>query len=624
MHENKSEIEFLSFKNHNIPLPAENNLLINDDRMVDYGIDNLYPNFILKLYAESPIHSAIINSKVTHILGEGLVNSKGKLIDVKVNPADGFNEFISKCIKDYLLFNAFAVEVCFNAFGEVIEYHFIPVHKIRTNRLKNKFWYNDYWLTRKNTITYERFTPNSKDTTSKIFYFDGYFPNVNNVYPVPEYNGCLKSIVTAIAIRDFNLNNIKNNFSVSTLITFFNGSNVSEEVKRNLVRKIQDSYTSENGGKIIIDFQNPESKPAEVKNISPGEWDKAYNEIAKNVTDDILIGHAVTSPMLMGIKTEGQLGGATELETAYQIWKNNYIKGKRAEILSAFNYLFQNSTIITDSLTFQDKPLFNTEISDEIKKQIFTINELRKEAGLPPLTNGDRLLNEQPVSTPSEPQFKEDVKKNSSWEKRELTEDDFESIKDLGLIKEDFEIISEGKFVLSADHANQIQLQFDKQKDISGWLLENDIRNLTIDGIVDKLNNAGIETTASELTSTLKELQEANILKVAIEDGKVSVMPNKVADIPDTGRIITMYDYVKRPSASGDILIPTSRGFCKKLVSNNKYYSRQDIQSMSGIFGYDVFTHCGGFWHNKDTDEVNIHCRHMWKSVTLRRKNNEQ
>ncbi|SFW53189.1 hypothetical protein, partial [Chitinophaga sancti] len=80
-------------------------------------------------------------------------------------------------------------------------------------------------------------------------------------------------------------------------------------------------------------------------------------------------------------------------------------------------------------------------------------------------------------------------------------------------------------------------------------------------------------------------------------------------------------DYVKRPEADGDILIPTSRGFCIKLVENNKYYSREDIQTMSGIFGYDVFTHCGGFWKHAGTDSTKVHCRHKFQQVMLKRKN---
>ncbi|WPQ65509.1 hypothetical protein SIO70_11685 [Chitinophaga sancti] len=618
--QSNSKKEILNFT-YNIPLPIEDKF-VSDDKQVNYGLDNNYPAFLLKLYADSPINQAIINAKSTYIFGDGLKYNNGSEVNINVNPSDSFNEFINKCIKDFLLFNYFCVEVTYNSFGEPVEYHHCPAQNIRTNRIKNKFWYSEDWKYKKYDIVFDRFTPVNSEGTSKLFFFDGYFPSNNNAYPLPEYSGCIKSILTDISIRTFNLNNVRSHFSVSTLITFFMGGNVDEEVKRQIMKDIKDSYSGENGEKIILDFQDTQGKPAEVKNISPNEWDKAYSAVSTQNQQDILIGHAVTSPLLLGIAQPGSLGNSTELETAYQIFKNTYIRNKRAELTSAFNQLFVNSTLITDNLTFTDKPLFETQLDDATREKIFTINELRAIAGMKPIQNGDRLLNDPtPTSTFNAPQPDEEIKKKSDWVKHSLQPEDFEKIKHLGNHKDEFEIVKQGKFVFNAEDAKMKELQFDTESDIAKWVLENDISNLTLDEIKNLLKEQkDIDIATPDLEDTLNELSKSGIIKIDTNDtGRISIKPDKVADLPDTGTILTMYDYVKRPEADGDILIPTSRGFCVKLVENNKYYSREDIQIMSGIFGYDVFTRGGG-WLSGPNGEATPHCRHMFKQLMLKRK----
>jgi hypothetical protein len=303
------DLQVLKFDKVNVPTPWES-IERRDDKYIWYGTNNLYPNFLLSLYNNSPIHSSILNAKANYIIGDGLKVNETPL-NIKINPADKVDEFINKIVKDYLLFNYFAVEVIYNVFNKPIEFHFVPAHKVRCNKSKTKFWVSEDWNLNCRPIIYDRYKPNSKDNKSKIFFFDGYNPSENNVYPTPEYSGSIKAIQNDIEIRNFNLNNIRNNFSVSTIITFFRGSNVSEDIKLKVFKDLKDSYTGSEGRRMIIDFQDPSQPSADVKNISANDWDKAYQEVAKQVANDIYIGHQVTSPMLFGVKTEGQLGGAT-------------------------------------------------------------------------------------------------------------------------------------------------------------------------------------------------------------------------------------------------------------------------------------------------------------------------
>ena len=142
-------------------------------------------------------------------------------------------------------------------------------------------------------ILFKRWKANNTDATSTVYFFDGYFPSVNNVYPIPDYNGNILSIVTDLELKRYNLNNIQNDFSVSSILTFFNGVTNNPEAMKDAYDKIKKSYTGSTGARLILDFQQLEGKEAKVTNIGSNDWDKKYELTAQYVKDDIMQGHQI-------------------------------------------------------------------------------------------------------------------------------------------------------------------------------------------------------------------------------------------------------------------------------------------------------------------------------------------
>lgn len=611
--ENEFDIETVLFKKIDIPQPTESK--VADNEKVKWGAADNYPDFLLDLYNDSSIHGGYVNNKVSYIIGDGLkIKGKdGDINDIKVNNTDTIYEFVRKLILDFELFKSISVEVQYNAANEPIYYNHSPVQNTRTNRLKDKYWYSQDWKNSKNVIQYERFTPFATTSESRMFYYDGYAPTKNTVYPIPDYSRAIKSIMTDIAISDFNHNQIKSHFSVSSMINYFTGE-PKPDAKRRMLDSLRDFYSGESGNRIMVSFNNRDGQAPSVTSLTSGDWANAYNELQKNVDAKIDKAHNITSPLLFGNKTEGQLGGSTELEVAYEIFSNTYIRDRRNDLLNALNQLFRGSDIITGELEFIDKPLFAARTSDELKEKILTINELRKEAGMPPIPGGDRLLSE---ATP-QPSFSlieaSDKKKDDAEGKsitRILSEEDFETVAHLGSNKDDFEIL----------HGFSL-LNFDTQSDIAKYIIENDITQLTVEQLVEVLDKDGnIQTTQTELSKILQSLQKSGVIKIESNpNNTISIKPPVEGQLPDSKDIEVVYDYVKKPSVSGSELLTTSRGFCRKLCNANKYYTREEIQSMSAIFGYDVYTHTGGWYYNPDTDTTTNSCRHMWQRVAVKRK----
>jgi hypothetical protein len=115
----------------------------------------------------------------------------------------------------------------------------------------------------------------------------------------------------------------------------------------------------------------------------------------------------------------------------------------------------------------------------------------------------------------------------------------------------------------------------------------------------------------------IENLVKRDVIAAAVQGG---INIRKVTEripaqtLPD---IKVMYTYELRPDVPPPAIIPTTRAFCKKMLSLSKsrMFSRQDIQKLSERLGYSVFTRAGGWWGNS------YKCRHTWmKHVVIKKK----
>jgi hypothetical protein len=78
---------------------------------------------------------------------------------------------------------------------------------------------------------------------------------------------------------------------------------------------------------------------------------------------------------------------------------------------------------------------------------------------------------------------------------------------------------------------------------------------------------------------------------------------------PALSNILIRYSYEWNDDVPELERIPCNE-FCAKLISLNRFYTRSDIQTMSGKLGYDVFNRkCAG--HSE---------KHQWKSNLVEKK----
>ena len=103
-----------------------------------------------------------------------------------------------------------------------------------------------------------------------------------------------------------------------------------------------------------------------------------------------------------------------------------------------------------------------------------------------------------------------------------------------------------------------------------------------------------------------------------IEERKLTKPLSKLVDDMEVTTFEVRYSYEWKPivpSGERDSPDHPSRQFCKKLMKEDKLWTRKGIEMLSARLGYSVFDRGGGWWGNSAS------CRHEWRrNVVVKKK----
>jgi len=364
---------------------------------------NLYPQFIIDLYYSSSITAAIVNSTAEMIAGENLIiedqDDRGLEASVKLqnfmdraNGNESLHEVIKKISFDFKLQGAFALNVVWSKDrSEIAEIYHVDVSKIRCARPdefgKTKGYYisADWSNTRQNKPYYvPAFNANDRTCANQIMYSGLYSPNMNSYY-IPDSVSCNNWALIDGRVSEFHLNNISNGFAGSFMISFANGIPTQEE-RFQIEQSLTEKFTSQkSAGKFILSFSDDKTRTPEITAISPSDLDKQYLALQELLTSNILSGHRVTSPMLMGIKNDTGLGSnVDELNASANFYLNTVVKPFQDHIVKELRKIFKVNQMDMPVNFVQLKPI-TLEFTSEDLKAVMTEAEIREELGLEPL-----------------------------------------------------------------------------------------------------------------------------------------------------------------------------------------------------------------------------------------------
>jgi len=373
---------------------------------IEYGTEdwkNLYPQFLIDLYYSSSISAAIINATAEMIAGEDLIiededdrdtEARVKLQNFmdRANGNESLHEVLKKAAFDFKLQGAFALNIIWSKDRtQIAEIYHVAVEKIRCARPdefgKTPGYYisSDWSNTRQNKPYYvPAFNANDRTCANQIMYSGLYSPNMNSYY-TPDYVSCNNWALIDSRVSEYHLNNISNGFAGSFMISFANGIPTAEE-RNQIERSLTDKFCSEsNAGKFVLTFSDDKTRTPEITPISPDKLSEQYIALQELLTQNILSGHRVTSPMLMGIKSDTGLGNnADELNSAANFYHNTVIVGFQDMIVKQLRKIFKINNMDMPVNFVQLKPI-TLEFTSEDLKGILTEDELREQMGLAPL-----------------------------------------------------------------------------------------------------------------------------------------------------------------------------------------------------------------------------------------------
>lgn len=637
---------------------------------IQFGEDNLYPNYLLSLYNNSAKNNAIIKGKVNYITGNGWsvkeTDPVAEQFIKQPNQYESLNDLTRKVSIDIEVFGGAYVEVIWSAVGgQLASVNHIDYTKIRSNKDNTQFWYKKDWTDRKEEMTVIPAFNTQIRTGKQILYIKEYRPGLET-YALPGYMGSLNYIESDIEVSKHVLGNAQTGFSASKMITLPNGEPTPDE-KRVITKQFENRFTGSDGKKFILSFVTDPSRKPIVEDLGASDISKEdFTRVDAIIQQNLFAGHQIVSPMLFGIKTEGQLGGASEIRNAYEIFKSTYVNDKQQALESVFNMLARIKGAKQDMFIQPVEPI-GFELSEAALLQVAPKEWLLEKAGIDPTKYG---IVTDPAAAPA-PNQQQAVNENlknltgrqyqqlmrviRQFSQGKITKEIAVTMLKTGLGLNDQDInamLGVDDDPTTEDAAFAVN---DTEESLSIWDQYGESKEgyTVLQSVPVQFGIDDPEVLKFEIDTPVTTLREKQLLEIIKKDplippddiAKVLRMPkdevlailenleakkiitfdpqtssrkinepmNKIVDAPPATVVVVRYSYEWKPqfAVSDDNkattpLITKSRAFCKKLLSLDRLYTRREIQAISMRVGYDVFSRGGGWWGDSPS------CRHRW------------
>ena len=346
--EKKNDIKVFEFQVARVPLIEENANINTRTPYVYYGIANLAPQELIRLYNSAPTHRACITSKWYGVRGEGITLKSGdnNRLQMANSMGDSIYDIWNKATLDFILYGAFSLNIVWRKDRDKgFEIHYIDTSKLRAERMDgndnvNSYYYSSDWMfPRKQEFIPRKiptFDPNNPEPV-QIFYYRTHSPSAD-YYGFPTYWGAATAVATETEVYNFWHSNIINGLNPSLFVSLNAGIPSPDEREQIYQTMTQKFASSNNPGKLFLTFANNKDEAPEVTTIAPNGSDKLFLEMNQAVQQAILTAHQISSPELLGINVPGKLGSPDHLE-AQDHFENLVVKPIQEEIKRVFEKL---------------------------------------------------------------------------------------------------------------------------------------------------------------------------------------------------------------------------------------------------------------------------------------------
>ncbi len=371
---NKKQLDIFAITNEIQAYSARSNSIYSGN-MINYGIDNLYPNKVYDIVQDSPTAGGCVKRKSEFVFGKGvdsdiIVNRHNKTI----------NDIISVACQEYSKYNGYALHFNYNLVGQIAEIQNVDLRYIRKlrdmlNAIVGKIAHDSKVinLSSANKVKLPLYKPNGIKEYIKISKgfkkFKGaifYFNNNSGIYPVATFDSALTSAQFEQEAQVFSYMHAKNGFSSSGILKIPVTPDDTKS-KEDVQKEIQKAMGSKNAGSTLIvemyanmegDFKNQNLfEPFQTQNV-----DKLHDVQSDRAKDYLL--RAFNMPeILLGVSNQGMFNQES-FQDAFNYY-NNDTERDRIKIEKGFNQFWGETTFSSELAEIEIIPLDTMGESEE-------------------------------------------------------------------------------------------------------------------------------------------------------------------------------------------------------------------------------------------------------------------
>jgi hypothetical protein len=324
---------------------------------MNYGQDNLYPQFVIEMWNKSAILRTGLLAKITAVKGNGLMTEDPNDLDglEEVNPdGESLNDIWAKVVQDYEIFGGFSLNVIWDNLGENIAaiYH-VDFSKVRSGILDRDtdhveyYWVSSDWTRSRKPEwkpkPYKSFSPkDAREYPSQILYYFDHNPG-QIYYGLPTWISGGTDVMTDIEISSYHVSHLKQGLAPSMIINM-NQGDPGPAQRQDIFEQIASSFSgTENAGKFFLSFNQSKDTETTVQTLPP-VGDDYYINLEQRVSSRILSALRITNPKICGLylDTPGGLKNTTkdEMIIDYELFKQQVVIPDTKILLKPMNRIW--------------------------------------------------------------------------------------------------------------------------------------------------------------------------------------------------------------------------------------------------------------------------------------------
>ncbi len=309
---------------------------------VQFGVDNLFPQYLRSLAETSPIHGSLCISIGDMIAGKGLDAGQ---YQSRVDALDTYDVYYG-CSHDLKKYGGFFIEVIYSVDRlSIAKINHIPFEECRMaiegeDESIIGVYQSDDWSApkkKKNKPTFiPKYNPLTSTTEPRQIYWSFYYTS-GQTYPRPDYWSAVNYIELSKKIGIYHVNNISSGLFPSFIVSFFGGAPDPDQ-QRAMMRDWENKLSGErNAGKFIMTFNERDTPKPDITAFPISDADKQYQFLSEASRTEVLTGHRVTTPLIFGIRAESGFGSnSDEMKIGLQIFNTQVIEPAQRKLAKAF------------------------------------------------------------------------------------------------------------------------------------------------------------------------------------------------------------------------------------------------------------------------------------------------